>query len=89
MTELFFQALFRIVDITNGSISIDNRSIYRVSKKTLRSKLSIIPQQPFLFNGTIRENLDPLQTKSDAQIWEAARNCRLEDTIQRFGGMKC
>jgi ABC-type multidrug transport system fused ATPase/permease subunit len=77
-----------MVDITSGNIFIDGQSIFGIPKKLLRSKLSIIPQQPFLFHGTIRENLDPLEQKSDAQIWDAIRKCRLEEAVQRSGGLE-
>lgn len=48
----------------------------------LRSRLSIIPQEPTLFHGTLRSNLDPLQEHSDMEILEALRKCRLGETKQ-------
>ncbi|KAF9346348.1 hypothetical protein BGX26_002160, partial [Mortierella sp. AD094] len=70
-------SLFRFMEPTAGSIVVDGIDISKIGLEDLRSRLTIIPQDAVLFNGTIRSNLDPFQEHTDYEIWEALRRVHL------------
>jgi ABC-type multidrug transport system fused ATPase/permease subunit len=81
----FMIALFRIAELESnngtGCIKIDGVNCGEIGTNTLRSNLSIIPQDPVLFSNTIRYNLDPFQTKTDDEIWDALKKVQLGESI--------
>ncbi|KAE9378407.1 P-loop containing nucleoside triphosphate hydrolase protein [Stipitochalara longipes BDJ] len=75
-------ALLRVLEAREGSISIDGLDISKLKLHHLRSRLSIIAQDPVLFSGTIRSNLDPFNSHSDEEILEALRRVYLINSTE-------
>ncbi|XP_039495995.1 multidrug resistance-associated protein 1 isoform X4 [Drosophila santomea] len=75
-------ALFRIIEAAGGRISIDGVDIASMGLHMLRSRLTIIPQDPVLFSGSLRINLDPFEIKTDDEIWEALELSHLKSFVK-------
>ncbi|MEQ2232012.1 Canalicular multispecific organic anion transporter 2 [Ilyodon furcidens] len=69
--------LFRLLEAAGGEITIDGVKISEIGLHDLRSKLTIIPQEPVLFSGTLRMNLDPFEKYSDEEVWKALEHSHL------------
>lgn len=76
--------LFRLCELTGGCIKVDGKDISEIPLEILRSRLALIPQDPILFTGTIRQNLDPFEEFSDQQIWKALSSCSLLDVVEQL-----
>ena len=81
--------LFRLVELSEGSIVIDNLDVSSIGLEDLRSKLSIIPQDPVLFVGTVRYNLDPFNQHDDAELWVALEKCHIKDMVRAEPACRC
>jgi ABC-type multidrug transport system fused ATPase/permease subunit len=76
-------SLSRIVEIIEGTIKIDGIDIRQVDLNHLRSRVTVIPQDPTMFSGTLRFNLDPEGKASDQQILKILKDAQLEDLLKK------
>ncbi|XP_076374474.1 multidrug-Resistance like Protein 1 isoform X2 [Megalopta genalis] len=77
-------ALFRIIEAAEGQITIDGIDISKLGLHDLRSRLTIIPQDPILFSGTLRMNLDPFNNHTDEEVWTALEHAHLKSFVQNL-----
>ncbi|XP_069135571.1 multidrug resistance-associated protein 1-like isoform X2 [Argopecten irradians] len=80
-------SLFRLIEGTGGSIIIDGVRIADIGLHNLRDKLTILPQDPVLFSGPLRMNLDPFDQYNDDQLWTALQQAHLSEFIKTLPGM--
>jgi ABC-type multidrug transport system fused ATPase/permease subunit len=74
--------LFRLVDPSSGKIEIDGCDILSLGLHDLRPRISIIPQEPVLFNGNVRRNFDPSDSHQDSEIWDVVKKVNLDGTVK-------
>ncbi|XP_041621430.1 ATP-binding cassette sub-family C member 10 isoform X2 [Vulpes lagopus] len=79
--------LFRLLEPSSGRVLLDGVDTSQLELAELRSQLAIIPQEPFLFSGTVRENLDPQGLHEDRALWQALEQCHLSEVIVSLGGL--
>ena len=81
-------SLFRIIEAFKGNIKIDNCDIRDIPLKKLRRSLSIVPQEPFLLEGTLKTNLDPLHLYSDSELDDILKNVKLYEMLEHDNANK-
>ncbi|KAL5326449.1 hypothetical protein ACEPPN_004134 [Leptodophora sp. 'Broadleaf-Isolate-01'] len=79
-------ALFRIIEPSEGNISIDALNTSTIGLLDLRRRLAIIPQDAALFEGTIRDNLDPGHVHDDTELWSVLEHARLKEHVSSMSG---
>ena len=79
-------ALFCIIELSSGQILIDGVDISKIGLKDLRSRLAIVPQEPVLFSGTLRFNLDPRGAHTDAEIWLVLERTYMREHVAKQEG---
>uniref|UniRef100_A0A8C3WXL7 ATP-binding cassette sub-family C member 10 n=1 Tax=Catagonus wagneri TaxID=51154 RepID=A0A8C3WXL7_9CETA len=79
--------LFRLLEPSSGRVLLDGVDTSQLELADLRSQLAVIPQEPFLFSGTVRENLDPRGLYEDRALWQALEQCHLSEVIGSMGGL--
>ncbi|CAN6693746.1 unnamed protein product [Malus baccata var. baccata] len=75
------QVFFRLVEPSGGRIIIDGIDTTTIGLHDLRSRFGIIPQEPVLFEGTVRSNIDPVGMYSDEEIWKSLERCQLKEVV--------
>eukprot|EP00775_Hariotina_reticulata_P004687 gene4687-4939_t len=80
-------ALYRMFELDKGTIRVDGVDVATLALRRLRTGLSIIPQEPVVFSGTVRTNLDPFNEFTDTAMWEVIKKSGLESQVKGCGGL--
>ncbi|CAL5444218.1 unnamed protein product [Camellia sinensis] len=80
-------AIFRLNPICQGCILVDSINIADVPVRYLRSHFAVVPQSPFLFEGSLRTNLDPFRANDDFKIWKVLEKCHVKEEVEASGGL--
>jgi len=81
-------AVFRIIEPSGGTVLIDGVDVSKIGLFDLRSKLALVPQDPVVFSGSVRSNLDPFGAVRDEQaVWEALDRVHLSAVVRAMGGL--
>lgn len=82
-------AVLRLIEPRSGAIYIDGTDIADVPLQQLRaSAVSIIPQDPYLFEGSVRENLDPFSAQTESDLWQALEQVSVAEAVRNIGGLE-
>jgi ABC-type multidrug transport system fused ATPase/permease subunit len=79
--------MFRMIELSAGSIIVDDIDISTLPRNLVRSSFVAVPQEPFLFDGSIRLNVDPTRSKSDEAIREVLQMVQLGDVVNDRGSL--
>ncbi|CAI7640685.1 unnamed protein product [Penicillium glandicola] len=79
--------ILQMFDHQSGRISIDGENLAEISRSTVRSRINVVPQDPFFMSGTLRFNLDPYQSVVDAELIRAIERVGLWDRVRVKGGL--
>ncbi|KAJ5205337.1 ABC transporter transmembrane domain type 1 [Penicillium cf. griseofulvum] len=80
-------AMLQMLDLQSGRIEIDGRNLTEIPRSTIRSRINVVPQDPFFMPGTLRFNLDPRQCVLDAELVRAIEKVGLWDRVRAKGGL--
>lgn len=80
-------ALLQMLDLQSGRISVDGEDLAEIPRSTIRSRINVVPQDPFFMPGTLRFNLDPRQSVIDAELIHAVEKVGLWDQVCAKGGL--
>ncbi|KAH8805144.1 ABC multidrug transporter [Xylogone sp. PMI_703] len=80
-------SLFRMIELSSGSISIDGTDISTIPRRELRSRLNGVPQDAYFLSGSVRLNIDPRNSATDLEITKALKRVQLWDIVKEKGGL--